>query len=41
MVLIEVTVKVVEAAEPVLFIASELVLMLGDSLPVTSTRCPR
>jgi len=37
-VLIEVIVNVTEDAEPVLFNASELVLRLADSLPVTSTR---
>jgi hypothetical protein len=38
---IELTVIVEEAAEPVLFMASELVDMDGDSVPVTSTRWPR
>jgi hypothetical protein len=41
MVLIEETFKVTGAAEPVLFMASELELIVGDSFPVTSTRCPR
>jgi hypothetical protein len=41
MVLIEVTVNVTEAAEPILAEVSELVLIEGDSFPVTSTRCPR
>ena len=40
-VLIEVTVIVTEAGEPNLAKASELVLSEGDSVPVTSTRCPR
>jgi hypothetical protein len=41
MVLIEVTVNVTEAGEPILAEVSELVLSDGDSVPVTSTRCPR
>jgi hypothetical protein len=41
MVLIEVTVKVTEDGEPVLAEVSELVLMDGEPLPVTSTCCPR
>jgi hypothetical protein len=40
-VLIDVTVRVIGAAEPILFIASELLAIVGDSEPVTSTRCPR
>jgi hypothetical protein len=40
-VLIDVTVRVTGAAEPILFIASELLAIVGDSEPVTSTRCPR
>ena len=41
MVLIEVMVNVTEAGEPILAKASELVLIEGDSVPVTSTCCPR
>ena len=41
MVLIEVMVNVTEDGEPVLAKASELVLIEGDSFPVTSTCCPR
>jgi hypothetical protein len=41
MVLIEVMVSVTGAGEPVLAEVSELVLIDGDSFPVTSTRFPR
>lgn len=41
MVLIEVMVNVSEAGEPILAKASELVLIEGDSVPVTSTCCPK
>lgn len=40
-VLMEVIVNVTEDAEPVFVKESELVLIEGDSFPVTSTRCPR
>jgi hypothetical protein len=40
-VLIDVINIVTGDAEPDLFNASELVLIVGVSLPVTSTRCPR
>jgi hypothetical protein len=41
MVLIVVMVNVTEDGEPILAEVSELVLIDGDSLPVTSTCCPR
>jgi hypothetical protein len=41
MVLIEEIVKVTEDGAPVFVMASELVAMEGDVVPVTSTRCPK
>jgi hypothetical protein len=41
MVLIEVMVNVTPDGEPVFVMKSELVLIEGDSLPVTSTLWPR
>jgi hypothetical protein len=41
MVLIEIMVNVTGAGEPILAEVSELVLIDGDSFPVTSIRFPR
>jgi hypothetical protein len=41
MVLIEVMVSVTGEGEPARAELSELVLIDGDSFPITSTRCPR